>query len=302
MVDRAAAIVLDWVNQEQRDTQTWAHLFASVQSVLDETKPKTPVRLYRNERRNDETQYDRFSSWTADPAMAADYPAGGGRDRQVVSAMIAPKDIVCFVPALGPRVDWLNQQEMIVRPGRYHRTLMVTEAQETIGAALREGRDAPLYHGTHLAAALEILKNDTIEARSSHETSRIAALGGQPSLGQTTEAIQGVSLTRSRDQALHFEFGEIVFELDQRKLSQTHKLIPFDYWSAGHLNEPSGRGHHLPHTDKNEAEEFCVGAIKPASRYITAIYMSRRRYGYNTKHYPQEVLRPLLDHPLLRII
>lgn len=121
MADRAASIVLDWVNQEHRDTASWAQLFASVQPVLDAMKPTKPVKLYRNEKRNDETQYDRFSSWTTDPGMAADYPAGGGRNRQMISAVIDPKDIVCFVPAFGPRIDWLHQQEMIVRPGRYQR-------------------------------------------------------------------------------------------------------------------------------------------------------------------------------------
>jgi hypothetical protein len=143
--DRAAAIVLAWVNQEHRDTQTWAHLFASVQPVLDETKPATSVRLYRNERRNDEGQYDRFTSWTTDAAMATDYPAGGGRNRQLVSAMIAPKDMVCFIPAFGSRVDWLGQQEMIVRPGRYERVpaMAVQEAVST-GAPRR----IKLYHST----------------------------------------------------------------------------------------------------------------------------------------------------------
>ena len=168
---------------------------------------------------------------------------------------------------------------------------------------LVEGRDAPLYHGTHVGAALQILKTDAIAANSYHEASRMAGLGGDPSFEKQASAIQGVSLTRSREQALHFDFGEVVFELDQRKLAQTNKLIPFDYWAAGHLDQPSLRGHNpYPGGDQNEAEEFCVGPIKPVSRYITAIYMSRKRQGYNSRHYGMDVLKPLLDHPLLRIV
>lgn len=122
--DKAAAIVLAWVNGDAaHDTATWTRLFASVQSSLDQSKPTTPVRLWRNERRDNDAQYDHFTSWTLDQEIAADYPAGGGRHRQIVSATIDPRDIVCFVPAFGPKVDWLRQQEMIVRPGHYHRQL-----------------------------------------------------------------------------------------------------------------------------------------------------------------------------------
>jgi hypothetical protein len=166
--------------------------------------------------------------------------------------------------------------------------------------ALVEGRDAPLYHGTHLGAALEILRTNRIKANSYHEPSRLAGLGGMPSFDKNADSVTGVSLTRSREQALHFDFGEIVFELDQRKLSYTHKLIPFDYWGAGHLNEPNMRGQPAISGDKNEAEEFCVGPISPANKYIMAIYMNRKRHSYNTRHFAADVLRPLFDHPLFR--
>lgn len=168
---------------------------------------------------------------------------------------------------------------------------------------LIEGRDAPLYHGTYLGAALRILATDTIEARSHHESARMAGLGGMPSFDDDkADLIRGVSLTRSRAQALHFDFGPIVFELDQRKLARTNKLIPFAYWGAGHLSEPSVRGHRPKGVDPNEAEEFCVGAIKPATRYIIAIYYRRQQYNQDNRNFSKETLQPLLDHPLLRVI
>jgi hypothetical protein len=118
-------IILRWVNGEVLPTETWTKMFAMVKPILDATKPKTPVKLWRNEYivnvsgvRPDE-QYNRYTSWSIDRDIAEDY--GAKRERRLIYAIIKPVDIVCFISAFGPRVNWLSQQEMIVRPGIYTR-------------------------------------------------------------------------------------------------------------------------------------------------------------------------------------
>ena|SRR6185312_588459 len=181
--------------------------------------------------------------------------------------------------------------------------MKLTEIFET-SSILTEMRESFLYHGTHFKAALSILQDDEFKANSYHETSKLNGLGRaetNPFKTIATEAkVWGVSLTRSMDQG--FYSGEVVFALDQRKLKQTNKIIPFDFWGATKPKEKAFRGHNPnPSGDKYEFEEFCVNAIKPASRYITAIYMTRSRHNYNLMNFPKYVA-PLFNHPLFKII
>lgn len=148
-----------------------------------------------------------------------------------------------------------------------------------------EGRDAPLYHGTSLFLAAVILTENTISAKTYHEDTRLMGLGGIPSFNDADDhSVYGVSLTRDYQKGL--DFGDVVFEINQRKLSQTNKIIPFDFWAAN-LKNPSLRGNN-PHksADGYEFEEFCVGDIKPATKYITTIYMRHNRYN-SLKRFPE---------------
>ena len=144
---------------------------------------------------------------------------------------------------------------------------------------LFEGRDAPLYHGTSLHTAALILTENVFRAKTAHEDSRLSGLGGNISFGSTGEnQVYGVSLTREYQKGL--DFGNVSFEIDQRRLAQTNKIIPFDFWGAN-LKSPSLRGHNpYKNADSYEFEEFCVGEIKPATKYIIAIYMKQNRYNF----------------------
>jgi hypothetical protein len=115
-----------------------------------------------------------------------------------------------------------------------------------------EGRDAPLYHGTQMPHLLSILKNDTLD-KGIH--------WGRP--GEP----DGVRLTRSLSVARSFaedrEFPGGVLVLDQSKLVQKHRMVPYrDVDSTGAYFS-------------DEAEEVVVTeAIQPLSRYMTGIYVT----------------------------
>lgn len=117
---------------------------------------------------------------------------------------------------------------------------------------IAEGRDAPLYHGTQMINLLLILKEDSLD-KGVH--------WGRP--GEP----DGVRLTRSLAVARSFaedqELPGGVLALDQTKLVQRHRIVPYrdvdasgEYWS-------------------DEAEEVVIsGAIQPLSQYLTGIYVS----------------------------
>jgi len=162
---------------------------------------------------------------------------------------------------------------------------------------INEGRDAPLYHGTGFYNAIEMIKRDRIEARTSHFA---------PQLGMLRQMqIPGVSLSRSRTVA--FEFGPAVLVLDQRKLVQTHKLVPIEYWWHPERSSdiPSKRSKGNTIEDQGtEAEEFCIGEIKPLTRFLISILMEQKslRALKNQLSWTDVATEPLLKHPLLKII
>ena len=86
---------------------------------------------------------------------------------------------------------------------------------------LEEGRDAPLYHGTSLLTATKILESGLLK--------------GSKSTLPPFKKIE-VSLSRNIKVPIHHAFHVqdyitcIVFELDQRKLSQNYKIYPYNYW------------------------------------------------------------------------
>lgn len=164
-----------------------------------------------------------------------------------------------------------------------------------------EGRDAPLYHGASFFAALSIIKADEISARTTIDQS-VLTVSKRPAV-DAEQPIDGVSLTR--DRAMAFDFGYVVFEIDQRKLSQTNRLLPIDYWAADdpRSKKPTLRGpNQNPMGNRYEAEEFCIGPIKFLSRRLNAIYMTMRGRSALEHQYQREQILPLLDHPLLKMI
>ena len=160
---------------------------------------------------------------------------------------------------------------------------------------INEGRDAPLYHGCSFFAATSIIQHDEIWAGTQHSSDKLYMDGED-------EEIFGVSLSRSK--SLSANFGPVVFEIDQRRLAQTRKIVPLDYWSASNPRKPSLRGHN-PHPggDRYEFEEFCLGHIQPLSRYLLAIHMTPSGVKQAERHYAgkMELIEPILQHPLLKI-
>jgi len=163
---------------------------------------------------------------------------------------------------------------------------------EILQTRLIEGRDAPLYHGSSVAGALSILKGDEIWAGTQHQKSALSGLGRKGDA-----PVFGVSLSRNMRTA--FYFGAAVFEIDQRRLAQNYKIIPFDYWSAGNPKDISKRG--KGPGNQYEYEEFCVGSIKPLRRYLRAIHMTSRSLAWIEESFPSSTCGLLLHHPLLKV-
>lgn len=161
---------------------------------------------------------------------------------------------------------------------------------------LFEGRDAKLYHGYSKPefAALAI-KNNELSATTAQ---RFWADGkrrkdNDPEY-KNSYWMKGVSTTRDFKYAK--SWGNVVFSLDQSKINQNYKIIPFN-WG---YSIPSGNDH------KREREEFVVkkstldnyfdsfdddepedkqfnfnrfnsveGSIKPLNKFLTGIWMDQ---------------------------
>jgi hypothetical protein len=143
---------------------------------------------------------------------------------------------------------------------------------------LTEGRDSPLYHATRLDYAERILKTNTFESKTRQ---RIKPIDGKsPKEIHGWEKIHGVSTSRSLKYSEYFMKMEnatnffVTFELNQRLLSQAYKMVPINYNSLAHYQYNSdwtARVSSSKQTVHNEYEEFIIGAIKNASKYITKI-------------------------------
>lgn len=136
---------------------------------------------------------------------------------------------------------------------------------------LSEGRDSPLYHSTDLIHAFQIIRQNTFRGNTKHTYDKLLK-GKLVDNGKGYAAdLKGVSMTRN----IRFAkiWNPIVFEFDQRKLSQRHKIIPTDYYyknkdvSIASIGKP-----------KSESEEFLIGDIKNASSYITCLHIERKFY------------------------
>lgn len=165
---------------------------------------------------------------------------------------------------------------------------------------LEEGRDAPLYHATPLFNAEKILQHNIIRAQTSHVHDWTTKKQGK------VRALPVVSLTRSFKFAERWgervsvrnRFDFVIFELDQRKLSQRYKFVPYNHFSgnpyggtfgiehpvARHVNDELDSGFPV-----NQYEENVIDDIKNAEQYIVKIYTPKN-----------EALIDEIDYPLLR--
>lgn len=126
---------------------------------------------------------------------------------------------------------------------------------------LIEGRDAPLYHGVRHNHAIKQLQANKIEGRT---TQRFWPDGRRlrddhPDY-KNSFWLKGVSTTRTLAYAQNW--ADVVYVLDQRKLTQRYKVIPFNW---GYANAQTRNPN-----PKRETEEFVVlGKIyKSMERFI----------------------------------
>lgn len=141
---------------------------------------------------------------------------------------------------------------------------------------ITESRSAPLYHGTTGHSAADIIKSNSISAYTTHH------------IGATnTRKIRGVSLSRSYQFAKSYKGDStslwVVFEIDQRTLSYTNKIVPINYWNSDRTTDRLGvaRKPDLTPSDKryNEFEEFVIGDIANLDRVLTRIHINPKMMG-----------------------
>ena len=148
------------------------------------------------------------------------------------------------------------------------------------------GGSAPLYHATNLESVTSILSKNQLAADTTHAMMYInPVLRGKP---EGNKKLAGVSLTRSK--AFAEDWADVILVLDQEKIRHNKKLIPINYFN----DEPDGS---YSAQDREEFEEFVVGAIAPLDKFISGIYFPARlendytNYKWvvkNIKPYPEE--------------
>jgi hypothetical protein len=133
---------------------------------------------------------------------------------------------------------------------------------------LEEGRDAPLYHSTPPNNLALICEKNCIQDNTTHLKSKLydrVGGDGYKDGESKNRTVCGISLTRDKNSAKKWHTSNGTYlVLDQRKLAQTHKIIPFNYFRSITKNHPNA-----------EFEEFIIGSIKNLNRYLTKIVYVR---------------------------
>jgi hypothetical protein len=150
---------------------------------------------------------------------------------------------------------------------------------------LEEGRDAPLYHTTDESYMRYIIEKNSIKAKTEHQ------VGYRPGNRSGNKWKDVISLTRSIKFA--HRWGErkgsgyyFIFELDQRKLSQRHKFVPYNHFGDHYYNDEKGAARRMNDVTDfnfpiNQYEENIIGDIKNLNQYLTKIILSEKLYnGY----------------------
>lgn len=156
---------------------------------------------------------------------------------------------------------------------------------------ITEARMAPLYHGTDLKSAAQILESDTLKlgdwSTKTHWPSKDGTI---------------ISLTRNLTFALKWEIDGIVFEFDQQKLSQRYKIVPFNFFASKTRRIPDTTFlRNKDYNFDNQFEESLVQPVKNVSKYITKIIVTNQsitELDRSVKFRP-ELYGPLRNHPLL---
>jgi hypothetical protein len=162
---------------------------------------------------------------------------------------------------------------------------------------LEEGRDAPLYHGTSVDLAQNILKHNTLSAITHHRHIKN---------NKRDKSIKVISLSRNISFVLkwmkrRFDSYDpfVIFELDQRRLSQKYKIIPYNHFGDNQYFDGKAAARQQNDLYKidfpiNQYEENVIGDIKTFNRYLTKI-MVKDHKDHNFVLDSKE----LKNHPLL---
>jgi len=162
---------------------------------------------------------------------------------------------------------------------------------------LAEGRDAPLYHGTSLPKAVGIISSNRLEAR---ETPDYA--GERNVVFNDVGHLRVVSVTRSYPFAANWTSGYgVVFELDQSKLTQNHKLVPYNFFSGTSRSQVTA-GQKI--NWYAQSEEMVIGTISNLDKYLTRVIIpnSHLFYKYWSRSRAKQTgidLNIIQNHPLL---
>lgn len=126
---------------------------------------------------------------------------------------------------------------------------------------------APLYHATEISNILKI-KEHGIEPKTNHLSSKIRGLNNfsieTPWEDEAIRYAKGVSTTRRFEFAKDWRDG-VILELDQQKIAQRYKIVPFQYWQRSNQARPHG----------NESEEFIVTTKPIPFSYVSRIYIPK---------------------------
>lgn len=122
-----------------------------------------------------------------------------------------------------------------------------------------EGRDASLWHGYRdIDHVIKALKNDEMLGTSTQRWWKDEKhyTDDQGDVYENSFWMKGISFTRDKKFAQNW--GSVVFEIDQKKLSQNYKIIPFSWQKTFSRKE----GAYKPHF-KREREEFLILEKEP---------------------------------------
>lgn len=136
---------------------------------------------------------------------------------------------------------------------------------KTFKQYLTESRSAPLYHATSEFRVQGILKNG-FKPWTHHKSSKLLMPGGD-------DKVPGVSATRSFKFAMNW--GAVIFELEQREITQRYKIIPIQFFTDDDLaaTRPNRARVKDYSGHDNEYEEFIVTSKPLPPKYIKRIWV-----------------------------
>lgn len=140
---------------------------------------------------------------------------------------------------------------------------------------LTEAATAPLYHGTTFASALEIVRDGALRAYTS------IPMDGKAYYGLSTSRSPRMShIDHDPDQKASekdtIEGFNVIFVLDQAKIRQHYKVIPFDFFKGNSPNKWFHKEVNKLRDARSESEEFIVIGKSsrekmPIAGYVTKI-------------------------------